>query len=80
MRFNAAIFEKHLQIGQHALADALNGENLLRLRDQVGHLLRQRFNGLGGISIGAYAKGVLPVDLQQVGSLVREVRRWLCCP
>ena len=31
--FDAAIFEKHLQIGQHAFADALDGEKLFRFRD-----------------------------------------------
>src|ERR1035441_8912510 len=56
VRFDAAIFEKHLQIRQHAFADTLDGKNLLRLRDQAGDLLRQRFNGFGGIAIGAHAK------------------------
>jgi hypothetical protein len=46
--------------------------SLLRLRDQVGHLLRQRFNGLRRVAIGAHAKRVLPVDLQQIGSLVEK--------
>ena len=40
--------------------------------NQVGYLLRQRLNGLRRIAIGAHAKRVLPVDLQQIGSLVEK--------
>ena len=72
MRFNAAIFKKLQQIGLHAFADALNFEKFFRLRDQVGHLLRQRLNGFRGVAIRAHAKRVLPVDLQQIGSFVEE--------
>ena len=70
--FDAAIFEEHLQIGQHALADALDCEKFFRLRDQVGNLLRQRLDGFGGVAIGAHAKRVLPVDLEQIGSFVEK--------
>ena len=72
VRFDAAILEKHLQIGQHAFANTLYFEKFLRLLNQVGHLLRQRFNGLRCVAIGAHAKRVLPVDLQQIGSLVEN--------
>ena len=72
MRFDAAILEEHLQIGQHALANALNFEQLFRFRDQVGHLLRQRLDGFGGIAVRTHAKRVLPVDLQQIGSFVEK--------
>jgi len=72
VRFDAAIFEKHLQIGQHPFANALDFEKLLRLLDQVRNLLRQRFNGGRRVAIGAHAKRVLPVDLQQIGSLVEK--------
>ena len=72
MRFDAAILEKHLQIRQHAFADSRHFEKLLRFMNQVGHLLRQRFNGLRGVAIGANAKRVLPVDLQQIGSFVEK--------
>src|ERR1700687_683887 len=72
MHFDAAIFEKHLQIGQHSFANARHCKKFFRLLNQVGHLLRQRFNGLRRIAIGAHAKRVLPVDLQQIGSLVEN--------
>ena len=72
VRLDAAIFEKHLQIGQHAFANALYFEKFLRLLDQVGHLLRQRFNSLRSVAIRAHSKRVLPVDLQQIGSLVEN--------
>src|ERR1700674_1056059 len=72
VRFDAAIFEKHLQIGQHAFANARHRKKFFRLLDQVGHLLRQCFNGLRRIAIGTHAKRVLPVDLEEIGSLVEK--------
>ena len=72
MRFDAAIFKKLQQIGLHALANALDFEQLLRFLNQVGNLLRQRFNGLCGVAIRAHAKRVLPVDLEQIGSFVEK--------
>ncbi len=72
MRFNAPIFEKLQQIGLHAPANALYFEKLLRLLNQVGHLLRQRLNGRCGVAIRAHAKRILPVDLQQIGRLVEK--------
>src|SRR5271155_1569217 len=72
VRFDTAIVEKHLQIGQHSFAYTLDCENLLRLVDQVGYLLRQRFNGLCRVAVGANTKRILTVDLQQIGSLVEK--------
>ena len=69
---DGALLEKMLQIGEHAFANAGHGEKLLGLVDQIGDLLRQRFNGLGGVAIGTNAEGVLAVDFEQVGSFVEN--------
>ena len=61
-----------LQVGEHAFADAGYCEQLLRLVNQVGDLLRQRLDRLGGIAIGTNAKGILAVDFEQVGGLVEN--------
>ena len=67
-----AVFEKHLQIGEHAFANALDREKFFRLLNQVGYLLRKCFDGFGGVAIGAHAKRVLTVDLEQIGGFVEN--------
>ena len=39
----------------------------------VFDLLRVIFDGLRGIAVGADAEGVLPIDLEQVGSFIENV-------
>ena len=65
--------EQFLQVGEHSLADAGNGEHLLGIADDFFDLVRMIFDGLRGIAVGADAEGILAVDLQQVGSFVEDV-------
>ncbi len=66
-------FEDLLQIREHSLANARDREHLLRLTDQVCDLLRKGLDRLSGVAIGTDAKGILPVDFEQIGSLVQDV-------
>ena len=68
-----AVFEKFLQVPEHALADAGNCENLLGIVDQFFDRLRAVLDGLRGVAVGADAEGVLPVDFEQVGGFVENV-------
>ena len=68
----ASFFEHFLQVQQHSLADAGDGEDLLGFADQVGNLLRLGFDGFGGVAVGADAEGILAVDFEQVGSFVED--------
>jgi hypothetical protein len=45
---------------------------LFGLRDEVGYLLWEGFDGLGGIAVGADAEGVLSVDFEQVGGFIKD--------
>src|SRR5579863_5239360 len=69
----AAVFEQLLQVDQHSLADAGDGEHFLWLADDVLDLLGQIFNSLGGVAVGADAKRILRIDFQQVRSFVENV-------
>src|SRR5437016_12641935 len=64
----ATLLEEFLQVVEHAFANTGNLKNLLRVRDQVGDALRQVFDGLRGVPIGANAERILPIDFEQVGS------------
>jgi hypothetical protein len=46
--------------------------NFLRIADQVCDLLREGFDGLGGVAVGTDAEGILPVDFEQVGGFVED--------
>ena len=66
-------FLKHLlHVQQHALADAGNGQHFLGFADQVGDLLRLRFNGFGGVAVRADAERILAVDFEQVGGFIEN--------
>ena len=69
---DVALLKKVLQVGEHAFADAGDGEQLFGLGDQVGDLLRHGLDGLGGVAVGADAEGILAVDFEQVGGLVED--------
>src|SRR5713226_1427467 len=69
-----AVLEHLLQVLQHAFADAGNFEHLLGLVDQLSNLLRQLFNGLGGVAVGTDAERILAVDFEQVGGFVKNAR------
>ena len=55
-----AVFEKFLQVAQHALADAGDGENLLGVGDEFLDLLRMILDGLRGVAVGADAEESCP--------------------
>src|SRR5579859_1465222 len=65
--------EELLQIVQHALADAWNGEHLLGVGEDVFDLVRVVLNGLRRISVRTDAERILPVNLEQISSLVENV-------
>jgi hypothetical protein len=67
-----AFFEHFLQVRQHSLANARDGEDFLGFADQVCDLLGKGFDGLGGIAVGADAEGILAVDFEQVGGFVEN--------
>ena len=67
-----ALFEHFLQVGQHAFADAGDGENFLGFVDDVGDLLGLGFDGFGGVAIRADAEGISAVDFEQVGGFVED--------
>ena len=67
-----AFFKHFLQVQQHSLADAGDGENFLGFADQVCNLLRQGFDGFCGVAVGADAEGILAVDFEQVGGFVED--------
>ena len=69
----ATLLEEFLQVVEHAFANTGNLKNLLGVRDQVGDALRQVFDGLRGVPIGANAERILPIDFEQVGSFVQQV-------
>ena len=68
-----AVFEEFLEIAKHAFADAGNFEDLLRLSDEIFYRLRMILNRLRGVAVRANAEGILPIDLEQVGSLVKNI-------
>ena len=57
---------------QHAFSDAGYFKHLFGLGDQICDLLRQSLDGLGRISIRADAKRILTVNLEQVGSFIKN--------
>src|SRR5205807_6684876 len=69
----ATLLEEFLQVVEHTFANTGNLKNLLRIRDQVGDALRQVFDRLRGVAIGANAERILPIDSEQVGSFVQQV-------
>ena len=62
-----------LQVDQHPLADAGDGQHFLGFADDVFDLLGKVFDGLGGVAVGANAEGILGIDFQQVRSFVEDV-------
>ena len=72
MQGEAAFFHHLLQVEEHALADSGNGQDLFGLADDFRNLLRQSFNRFCGVSIRTNAKRILPVYLEQVGSLIQN--------
>ena len=63
-----------LDVGGHAFADAGNFQQLLGLAEQGRDLLGRGLKGFGGAAIGADAKGVVAVDLHEIGGFVEDVR------
>ena len=57
---------------KHSLADAGNRQNFLGFANDVLDLLGKIFDGLRGVAIGADAKRILPVDLEQIGGFVED--------
>ncbi len=43
-------------------------------RQQVPHALREAFNGTGRPAVGAHAKLIVPLELEEIGSLVEHRR------
>ena len=72
MDFDLSLFEQHLEICEHAFADALNCQKFFGFLNQIGYLLRQSFYRFGGVAIGANTEGVLAVDLEQIGGFVED--------
>ncbi len=70
--FDGSLVKKMLEVGEHALADAGDGEQFFGILDQVGDLVRQSLDGLGGVAVGADAEGILAVDFEQVGGFVEN--------
>ncbi len=73
MNSELAGLEELLEVGEHALANAWNGEDLFRLGHDVFNLLGMVLDGLGGVAIGTDAERVLPIDFQQVGGFEKDV-------
>src|ERR1700741_1731955 len=63
-----------LKVGQHALANAGNSQDFFGVGNQVSDTLRKVLDGLSGIAVRADAEGILAIDFEQVGSLVKQVR------
>ncbi len=59
-------------VGDHALADAGDGEELFGVVGEGGELGGLLLDGLGGAAIGADAEGVGCVDLEEGGGFVEE--------
>ena len=57
-----AVVEQFLQVLEHPLSNAWNGQHLLGFTDNFLDLLRVVFDGLGGIAIGTDPERVLPVN------------------
>ncbi len=72
MDLDCALLKKMLQVGEHALADAGDCQQLFGFGDQIGNLLGQRLDRLGGIAVGTNAEGILAVDFEQVGGFVEN--------
>src|SRR5215831_2848164 len=62
-----------LQIREHALADAGNGEHLLGIDDQLRDAFGMIFDRLRGVAVRADAERVGTVDLEQISRLVQQV-------
>src|SRR5271157_1331510 len=62
-----------LDVRRHAFANAGNLQQLLRIVQQGGDLLRNPFESLSGAAIGADAERVAAVDLHQVSGFVEDV-------
>ena len=73
MLLQVALVHDLAQVGGHAFADTGNFQQLFGVLDQFGDLLRQGFNGFGGIAIGAYAKRILTGNLHQIGGLEQDI-------
>ena len=54
------------------LANAGDLEQLLYILGKGGYLLWISFERFGGIAVRADAKGVIPIDLHQIGGLVKN--------
>ena len=67
-----ALFEHFLQVGQHAFADARDGENFLGFVDDVGDLLGLGFDSFSRVAVRADAERISAVDFEQVGGFVED--------
>lgn len=64
--------EKSLDVGDHAFADAGDGEELFGIFGDGGELGGLLLDGLGCAAVGADAKGICGIDLEEGGSFVEE--------
>jgi hypothetical protein len=56
------------------LADATKFREVLAGRDQCRHLVREIADDARGVPVGAHAKGVGAVDLEQIGEAIKDPR------
>ena len=64
--------EEGLDIGDHAFADARDGQERFGVVREGGELGRLLLYGFSGAAIGADAKGVSCVDLEEGGGFIEE--------
>ena len=68
----AAVSEQFLQVQQHPFADAGDGKNFLGFANEISNGLRQIFDGLGGIAVGADAERICCVNFEQIGGFIQD--------
>src|SRR6202012_2874580 len=64
--------EESLDVGDHAFADAGDGEELLGVFADGGELGGLLLDGLGCAAVGADTEGICCVDLEEGSSFVEE--------
>ena len=74
MLFELSGLAELLDVGGHALADAGNFQQLLRLAEQGSNLVGRGLDRLGRAAIGADTEPVVAVDLHEIGGFVEDVR------
>ena len=72
MELEFARLSNFLDVGCHALADSGNLEQRLDVAGEAGGHLGVPFEGFGGATVGTNAKGIVAVDLHEIGGFAED--------